>query len=305
MLEPNPILAIDLGATNLRCALVGEGGVLLRRRAIATPFNDTLPSALVQLARDVQGSTEVRGCVAGVPGRVDYQRGGLEWGRGHPASWARYLSNEWLTVQLGTPVRVANDADLAAVGETYFGAGDQSANVVYLTVSTGLGSAAVLRGRLLRTRVSAVEIGLTWTGLPTAVGETEDAHVLEDLASGRGLRDSARRLGWEAHAPEIVAMATAGDTDAASLWDGLCRAAGLAAVNLAHVLIPEIIVLGGGISRVGEAFRARVEEAVVAYGPQGLPEPIHVRLAALGDDAGLNGAAAWSRALGVPPGGPA
>ncbi len=294
-----PILAVDLGQTNLRCALIDQAAKSLHRRSIPTPFDDSLGEALIALAREVRGPTPVEGCVVGVPGRVDYERGCLDYGRGFPPSWKDYLREDRLSGELSTSVQLANDADLAAVGETYFGSGDRRKRVVYLTVSSGLGAGAVIYGRLLRGRVSVLEIGLTLAEPPVAAGETRRPEVLEDLSSSKGLRKFAGGAGSASDLRELIARARAGDAFAQSVWDGLSRGAGMAAVNLAHLLVPDIIVLGGGISREGEPFRSAVERAVIEHGPQDLPANISVRLAALGDDSGLAGAAAWAGAMGL------
>jgi glucokinase len=296
MLDPPPILAVDLGQTNLRCALIDEAGRCLNRRSVPTPFDDSLWEALITLAQQVRGPTPVESCVVGVPGRVDYERGRLEYGRGFPPSWKDYLRADRLGAELSASVQLANDANLAAVGETYFGSGDRRRSVVYLTVSSGLGAGAVVHGHLLRGRTSVLEIGLTLAEPPAPLGEAPQPEVLEDLSSSKGLRKLAG-AGTSPDLRELIARARAGDALAQSVWDGLSRGASMAAVNLAHLLVPDIIVLGGGISREGEPFRLAVEQAVVEHGPQCLPVPISVRLAALGDDSGLAGAAAWADAM--------
>jgi glucokinase len=208
-----------------------------------------------------------------------------------------------LSGELSTTVQLANDADLAAVGETYFGSGDRRRRVVYLTVSSGLGAGAVIDGRLLRGRASVLEIGLTLAEPPLAPGGTRRPEVLEDLASSKILKKLAGGAGPAPDLRELMAKARAGQAGARAVWDGLSRGAGMAAVNLAHLLVPDMIVLGGGISREGEPFRSAVEKAVLEHGPQGLPANISVRLAALGDDSGLAGAAAWAGAMGLSEGG--
>ena len=140
------VLAVDLGATNLRCAIVDDEGRIVQRAAVVTPFDERVGDAIVRLARDVRGEHAVTAAVIAMPGRVDYERGVLEWGRGHPPSWRDILVAERFERALGVPVQLANDADAAAVGEAAFGAGRGGETVVYLTLSTGLGAGAVHRG---------------------------------------------------------------------------------------------------------------------------------------------------------------
>src|SRR5579859_2111317 len=145
-------LAVDLGGTNLRAALVDAEGRIQARHQRPTPHDASAPEALLELVREVGGG----GCqlaVIGVPGRVDYSAGRLEYAPNlHPA-WTELLAAEPLAAHLGLPVRVANDADLAAVGETCFGAAAGRSDVVYMTVSTGVGAGVLLGGRLVHGRL--------------------------------------------------------------------------------------------------------------------------------------------------------
>src|SRR5688572_12211431 len=116
------ILSVDLGGTRMRVALVASDGSVLRRQVEPTPRQDPYPDALLALMAEFVGSgvTEV---VIGVPGRVNYATGHVEYAPNLPSAWAPALSEEQLSSVLRVPVAVANDADLAAVGEAHFGAG--------------------------------------------------------------------------------------------------------------------------------------------------------------------------------------
>ncbi len=99
--------------------------------------------------------------VVGLPGAVDYESGRLLWAPNLPERWPDLLSRDVLTAGLGLPVSIANDADMAAVGEAWFGAGVGVADMGYLTVSTGIGAGIVERGRLLHGVRSLGELGHT------------------------------------------------------------------------------------------------------------------------------------------------
>jgi glucokinase len=292
---PAPILALDVGATNLRCALVTPAGVIVTREAVATPPGPGLAETLVALVRRVRADRPVAHAVVGVPGRVDYRAGALAWGRGQSPEWRETFSEAHLGALLGTSVSLANDADLATVGEAGFGAAAGHDDVVYLTISSGLGAGATLGGRLLRGRGKLCEIALTLMSLPSDDGP--EPTLLEDLASGRGLDAAARRAGVAQSVPEVVELVRSGDQIAARLWRSTTAAVAVAAINLAHLLVPEVIVIGGGVSRAGDLLLGPVREWLARYGPSDLPEPIEVRQAALADDAGLVGAAGWRDAL--------
>ncbi len=184
----HPVLAADVGGTQMRAALVGPRGDVLLRRSAATPAHADVPAALIDLIGSV-AAERAHGrsshAVVGLPGAVDYEAGRLLWAPHLPEGWPDRLSRDELTARLSMPVHIANDADLAAVGEAAFGAGAGTADVAYLTISTGIGAGVVFGGRLLRGRRSLGEVGHTvidwraWrAGLPS---------TLEELGSGSGV----------------------------------------------------------------------------------------------------------------------
>ena len=187
------VLAFDLGASNLRCGIVDERGRVLVRESIHTPAGPALATTMVDLACQVLGTTEVTCAVVGVPGRVDYANGTLEWGRGQPPEWREVLTEATLGHLFGLPVSLANDADLATVGEAAFGAGMGHRDMAFITISSGVGVGALTDGRLFRGRAKLCELGLTLLGLPSAPSGSPT--LLED--SGLRARSRGRRpTGW-------------------------------------------------------------------------------------------------------------
>lgn len=133
-------LAVGLGGTQMRAAIVAGNGEVLLRRAMPTPQDARCPDALMDLTGDVLAEGDVEHAVIGVPGRVNYQDGRLEHAPNLPAHWVASLDEQQLSHRFEADVSLANDADLAAVGEAYFGGGRGCADVVYLTVSAGVGA---------------------------------------------------------------------------------------------------------------------------------------------------------------------
>jgi glucokinase len=224
-------------------------------------------------------------------------RGQLEYAPNLPASWASTLTADRLSDVLGLPVELANDADLAAVGEATFGAGRGFADIVYLTVSTGVGAGVLLGGRLVHGQRSLAELGHTVIDR-VAVGLDQPATV-EQLASGTALARHAAALGLEAEGAELVALVDEDDR-ARRAWEEAVQVVGLAVANVAHLFAPEVVVVGGGVGRSGEKLLAPVRAVLAAHGPQGRDAIPLVLAASLGDDAGLAGAAAWRRAGASP-----
>jgi glucokinase len=286
------ILGIDLGGTNMRAALVDGDGRVSAREERDTPKEPDI-DALLELAHAVRGDAER--AVIGVPGRVDYGDGRLEYAPNIPEAWRDELTEETLSKALGIDVALANDADLAAVGEAWFGAGRTYADVAYLTISTGIGAGVVTGGLLVHGRRSVAEVGHTIVD-GRALLEGKKATV-ELLGSGTALTELAREADIAEDGPALVELVRGGNPTAQRIFERVVFSAAMGAVNLAHLFTPEVIVVGGGLGLVGELVLEPIRIMVSERGPRALPEPIMVVNAELGDDAGLAGAGAWERAF--------
>jgi glucokinase len=286
-------LAVDLGGTNTRVALVAPDGTVRARDEEPTARKDQHPDELIEHIRRVANGHQVDVAVAGVPGRVNHRSGRLEFAPNLPPTWAASLTEAWLAEQTGLRVALANDADLAAVGEHRFGAGRGVDDMVYVTMSTGVGGGAIIGGRLVRGRRSMLEIGHTTIDRR----DPGPGRTLEGAASGTALGRLAELAGLDARGPAIVDLVKAGDANAVSIWKSLTDAAAFGMANLAHLFSPQLIVVGGGLGLVGDLLYEPMRDAVATYGPRDLPEPIRIEPATLGDDAGLIGAAGWLAAI--------
>jgi glucokinase len=294
MPEP-PVLAVDLGGTRMRAAAVDSGGAVADRREQPTPRDAECPDALAELAAGVVEAHAIRRAVIGVPGTVDYRAGRLEHAPNLPPHWPVTLTEEALAGRLGVTVTLANDADLAAVGEAYAGAGRGADDVVYLTVSTGVGAGVLLGRRLVRGRRSLAEVG--HTVVDWRADRAGDPATLEELGSGTALERAAADAGLPADGRKVTELAAAGDGAARRVWDELTSVVAAGVANLAYLFAPERVVLGGGVGQAGELLLAPLREHLARRGPPERETP-ELHAAALGDDAGLAGAAAWDEACG-------
>jgi glucokinase len=285
-------LAVDLGGTHMRCACVEADGVVTRRRVEATPHDGTGLSALVSMMGNMTGCSRA---VVGVPGRVDYRHGQLEHAPNLPPGWVSGLSEAGLGRAVGLPVALANDADLATVGESYFGAGRAATDVAYLTLSTGVGAGVVVGGGLVHGRRSLAEVGHAIIDMSRL--RAGRPATLEDLASGTALGRAAADVGLGPLGRDVLAAVEAGNAEAEQIWSDLVAAAAVGIVNLAWTFSPEVVVVGGGLGLVGPVLLDPIRAAVARDGPPAFDPPIQIVPAELGDDAGLAGAAAWDRAF--------
>jgi glucokinase len=293
-MSPDLILAADVGGTRMRAALVDADGCLVVRESAPTPADSDVPGGLIDLIAGVgatAGPSEVSHAVVGLPGAIDYTAGRLLSAPNLPDGWPDSLSADQLSGHLGLEVHVANDADMAAVGEAAFGAGAGIDDVVaYLTVSTGIGAGVVDRGRLVRGRRSFGEFGhsvVDWRAWREGLPGT-----LEELSSGTGMARQAREGGFGSLDAQAVLEAALQDhVGARAIWQDAVAACAAGVCNLVMAFAPHLVIVGGGIGRRPEFFDPLRE--VVLKRNEHRPAELSIVVSALGDDAGLAGAAAW------------
>jgi glucokinase len=290
------VLAADLGGTQMRAALVDGQGNVLARRMTETPGNNDVPVALIELIGEVARDRtfgDVTHAIVGLPGAVDYTAGHLLWAPNLPEQWPKRLSRDELTFELGMPTSIANDADLAAVGEAQYGAGVGSTDIAYLTISTGIGAGIVHSGKLVHGIRSLAEVGHTVIDLHA--WQEGRPSTLEELASGSGLSRLGREAGLgEVTARDVLAAARQGDPRAAAIRDEAIAACAVGVTNLVMSFYPSTVVVGGGLGLRDEFFDPLRELCLRRYD---YPREPRIVRAALGDDAGLAGAAGWVQAL--------
>jgi glucokinase len=311
-----PTLGVDLGGTNLRIAVVDDGGRVLREERAECPEGDwrAVVAAIGALAAGL-GDAFPAVCALGVGVAALVDREGN----------ARYAPNipgivdaplrAALTEAVPVPVAVDNDANAAAWGEARYGAARGIDDALVITLGTGVGGGIIAGGRVYRgAHGFAAEVG-HWRfdpdGAVCACGEvghweaSASGPALGRLGREAALRGAAEgilgRAGGDAAritAFEVADAARAGDTDALALLDVYARDVALGFAGLANILDPELIVVSGGLVDLGDllldplraAFTGRLEGA--AHRP-----PVPIVPAQLGDQAGVIGAAALARDL--------
>jgi glucokinase len=294
-MSPREVVAVDLGGTHMRSAVITPSGEVTRSRRVDTPIDDPHPDRLVELLRDTAGETGAREAVLGLPGRVNYAEGTLEYAPHLPQAWLGDLSRRNLAERTGLSVHIVNDAELAAAGEAVFGAGSGFSDIVYMTISTGIGAGVVQGGRLVHGRRSMPEPGHTIVDIGGF--ESGGLAFMEDFASGTAMGARAVEVGLGKRGSDVLQGLEQGDPRAAKVWRGVLANIRVAVYNMALWFSPDVVVIGGGVGlnapHLVEDLRSWLDE----HPPPGLPG-LRVERAALGDDAGLVGAAAYSRMVG-------
>jgi glucokinase len=309
------ILALDFGGTKHAAALLRHGDQswcdVRRRLSPATPDATYDIETMLALARALVKGRRVAAVGVSFGGPVDFERGVVRLSH-HVPGWEQFPLAARLTQALGAPVVVDNDANVAALGEHVYGAGQGARHLLFITVSTGVGGGWILNGEPWRgAEGMAGEIGHTVVVPEGPLCLCGKRGCVERLASGPYMaRDARDILERDPARGGILRALVAGDltridgsvlSQAAARGDpvasGMLRrgaqALGTGIGNAANLVNPERVILGGGVTHAGVRWWEDVRAATVATL---LPE-VHVELlpAALGDEAPLWGAIALAQ----------
>src|SRR5205809_5781172 len=286
------LAGIDLGGTQVRVALARTDGRLVASIKTKTSLLGT-PQGLVDWASSEidkhRGREKVRSITIAAPGPIDVKRGVLVNPPNLP--WQNVPLAAMLGRATGAKVELANDADMAGLGEFHHGAGRGTRNMVYITWSTGVGGGLIIDGKLHRGgHGTAGEIGHMIIDPNGPLDNCGQRGCLEAFVSGTAL---ARETGQPAS--ELFAIAARGDQHARAVVEKAARYMGIALISLTNVLDPEMFVIGGGVSRswalVQPTMLATLRSSPVLKPAR---RPI-LRRARLGDRAGQVGAVEWAR----------
>jgi glucokinase len=302
-------LAIDLGGTQYRVAAISADAEIHARvarptRADAAPevVIEDLVDAIGEIRARVQGRP-ILGVGVSAPGPLDPATGIVFQAPNLPR-WRDVPLATALQAQLALPVLLGNDANLAGLAEARHGAGQGARDLVYLTVSTGIGSGILIGGRLvLGAHGAAGEAGHMALSLDGPLCGCGNRGCLEAYASGTGLANRATealaagrasslsRIQEELTAVHISDAADEGDALAQELIDQAGHALGVGIRNLLHLFNPSVVVIGGGVSQIGPRLWDPVLKAVNHDAMTAYRQDLRIVPAALGDDSGLIGAA--------------
>ncbi len=306
MKDSRPVLAVDIGGTKLAAGLVEPAGRVTTWSQVPTPVGidseqlwRTLDALLTRLMDRAGVTTDgLAGCGCGCGGPMEWPAGVVS-PLNIPA-WRAFPLRSRLAERLpGIPVRVHNDAICLVAGEHWRGAGRGRRNVLGMVVSTGVGGGLVLDGRLIAgASGNAGHIGHVVvdpdTGPVCACG---GRGCLEAIARGPGLVAWAQAEGWrpehqDATAKELADDGALGHPVALAAMRRAGRALGIAIASAAALCDLEVVSVGGGLSQAGTLLFDPLEEALRAHARLPFTRDVTVVPAALGQSAGLVGAAA-------------
>lgn len=313
------LLGIDLGGTTVKFAILTQNGEIQQKWSIDTNIldegthivPDIVESINHHLALYEMKPEQFIGIGMGTPGSVDITEGtvigayNLNWKTLQPVK-------ELIEKGTGIPFFIDNDANVAALGERWKGAGENDPDVVFVTLGTGVGGGIVMNGQLLHGVAGcAGEIGhitVDPDGFECTCGKRG---CLETVASATGVVRVARQLaeeyaggselkarldnGEDITSKDVFELATKNDDLALRVVDKVTFYLGLACGNIGNTLNPSAIIIGGGVSAAGEFLRSRVEAYFEQFTFPQVRNSTKIKLAELGNEAGVIGAASLAR----------
>ncbi len=292
------ILTLDVGGTAVKMGLIREDGSLQSKRERSVSFDGYRTPILQTVIREAEAYLQEEdaspaGIGVSATGQVDDREGVVIGTNGAIPGYEGTPFRRALEERFGVPVRVQNDANAAVLGECYAGRGRDVADVLMVTLGTGVGGGVVSGGRLMTgARGIAGELGhfqLDPGGEKCTCGRRG---CFERYASVSALVRSAGGKRGYANGREIFSRAAEDDPTALGLlsdWIGFI-AAGL--IGLTHIFNPSLILIGGGVSTQEQLLIAPLREKVMAGVMPRFAEGLRLEAAMLGNDAGIYGAAA-------------
>ena len=306
-------VGIDLGGTFIKGGIADAEGNILVNDKIPTESekgSSGVAKNIAKLAKSLMEKCSLKtadfvGLGIGVPGMIDSKNGEVVYSNN--LGWEHFFISKAVEELTGLPVKIANDANVAAIGETKFGCGKEYENTILITLGTGVGGGIVIDGKLFEGyRSAGAELGhavIVAGGEPCTCGRKG---CLEAYASATALiRDTKRAMEanknskmWEVGSLENVTGKTAFDyaecdESAKAVVENYIEKLGVGITNLANEFRPQAIILGGGVCAQGDSLikplQAFLDKEIFAgeKGPQ-----VKILTATLGNSAGLLGAVA-------------
>ncbi|WP_449457047.1 ROK family glucokinase [Streptococcus suis] len=310
------IIGIDLGGTSVKLAILTTEGEIQEKWSIKTNILDDGSHIVPDIIESILHRFETHGLTKddflgvgmGSPGVVDSEAGTVIGA--YNLNWKTLqLVKDQFESALGLPFFIDNDANVAALGEQWVGAGNNNPNVVFMTLGTGVGGGVIAAGNLIRgVKGAGGELGHITVDFDEPFACTcGKKGCLETVASATGIVNLSRRYadqyagdaklkqmiddGQDVTAKDVFDLAKEGDDLALIVYRHFSEYLGVACANIAAVLNPAYIVLGGGVSAAGEFLLDGVRKVFAENSFPQIKESTQIVLATRGNDAGVLGAA--------------
>lgn len=314
-MENKKIIGIDLGGTTAKFGIINQAGEVQTKWSVPTDISDDGSHIVLNIIESIKAklasfnltAADFIGIGMGSPGTVNREEGTVVGA--YNLNWKTLQQlKKPIEKEIGIPFYIDNDANVAALGEQWAGAGNNEPNVAFVTLGTGVGGGLITDGRLLHGAVDAAgEIGHVTVEPGGYLCTCGKKGCLEQYASATGVVRIARDLaevyagpstlkfeiddGQAVDAERIFDLAKEDDELANKVVDRFVYYLALALGNTANLLNPSTIVLGGGVSNAGEFLADKVRTAIKPFLFATIRDTTKIKIAELGNDAGIIGAA--------------
>ena len=306
----NYVIGVDLGGTKISTALSTFEGNIISQTVVPTNASEgelpVLNRIISSINEVINGANitinEVEAIGIGSPGPLDAKKGLIITTPNLP--FKNYNLVQPIKERFNVPVYLDNDANVAAIGEFMFGAGKGKENIVFFTVSTGVGGGAVLNGQAYRGNTSnALEIGHMTVAPDGPRCGCGNVGCLEAVASGTAIGkrwqeavqtnvETSLKKYDKITSYEVFVEAKNGDAVAKEIVDKAMNYLGIGVANAISIFDPEMVIIGGGVSKVGDNLFDTVKTVVKTRCFKAMSESCEIVPAGLGTDAGVMGAVA-------------
>lgn len=312
-MNKNVIVGVDIGGTTVKIGIIKDNGEIISNWEIETRKSEgsttviddiwsTVQNRLIELNMDTE---DVLGIGIGAPGFIDGKKGYIY--EAVNLGWRNFSLSDHMNQKSGLPVFVENDANIAALGENWLGAGNEAKDVIAVTLGTGVGGGIIVDGTIINgVSGTAGEIGhitVDPNGYQCNCGRKG---CLETIASATGVRRQALEVikkkpnsklakSYEVNSDitskTVFELANTGDEDAINIVQHTADVLGFVLANLANTLNPSMILIGGGMSKAGDSLLQPVKKFFTTYALSRVSSSCEIKLAKLGNNAGIIGAA--------------
>lgn len=307
------IIGIDIGGTTVKIGMISNIGEIIKKWEIPTNTLNAGKSIIGDIWHSIENELTVEkvdkstilGIGVGAPGFIDADNGFIF--EAVNIGWKDFDLTNQLKEKAGVPVFLENDANIAVLGENWKGAGKQARNLIAITLGTGVGSGVIVKGSILNGENGmAGELGhitIDPNGSPCNCGRTG---CLETIVSATGIVRQAMET--VAENPEskiakfvqkegfittkdIFKLAKTGDPLSVKIIEHTADTLGLVIANIGVTVNPSSVLIGGGVSKAGDQLLTEITKAFEKYALPRVVEACQIKIAQLGNDAGIIGGA--------------
>lgn len=294
-------IGVDIGGTKVAMAIVNQAGAIEAQTVIPTDLSISPEAMINVIAERIQQimkhaaipKNEILGIGVGAPGPLDSKQGIITCPP-NLTNWVNIPIAELLHNHFSIPITLENDATAATLAEKWVGAGQQSDNFIYMTISTGIGAGIISDGNLLRgVKGNAGDIGHTVIDPSFGKCSCGQYGCLESIASGTAIaKRGSEVMNSDLSTKEVFDLYTRGDAKITDYMESIFRVLGVACVTAINTFDPEKIIIGGGVSKVGDPLFQSIQAYVSQYALNPTGRNVNIIPAQLEQNAGVIGAAA-------------